>query len=504
MDGWGLNPKKEGNAVALAKTPNTTKLFSEFPYTTLKCSGESVGLPCNLMGNSEVGHLNIGAGRIVSQDLTRISRSIREGDFFKNRVLLGAVNNCKKKNLSLHLMGLLSDGGVHSDITHLYALLELAKRNGIKKVYIHALLDGRDTPPRSALKYFEMLEKEIKKIGVGEVATVSGRYYAMDRDKRWDRTEKAYNAMVSGEGKTASSPKEAVEAAYDRGENDEFVLPTVIVSDDKPKTYLGDGDSFIFFNFRSDRARQITRAIVDERFKDFKREKRAKVHFVCMTEYDKEIKAPVAYLPEELKNILSQILSEKGLKQLRIAETEKYAHVTFFFNGGVEKPYPLEDRILISSPKVPTYDLKPEMSAYEVTEKVLQEIDKDVYDVIIMNYANGDMVGHTGIQEAAIAAVQTVDTCVGRVVEKVRSKEGTILITADHGNAEQMADEGTKQPHTAHTSQPVPFCLVGKKGKKVSLREGGILADIAPTMLDILGIPKPAEMTGTSLIRDRA
>jgi 2,3-bisphosphoglycerate-independent phosphoglycerate mutase len=397
-------------------------------------------------------------------------------------------------------MGLLSDGGVHSDITHLYALLELAKKKGLKKVYVHALLDGRDTPPRSALKYFDMLEAEMKKIGAGKVATVSGRYYTMDRDKRWDRVKKGYDAMVSGVGEEAENAKEAVEKAYERGENDEFVLPTVILSDGKPTALVEDKDSFIFFNFRADRARQITRALVDENFKGFNRGKKASLSFVCLAQYDKGIKAPVAYPPEEIKKILSQVLGDNGLKQLRIAETEKYAHVTFFFNGGVEKPYPLEDRILIPSPKVATYDLKPEMSAYDVTDRVIKEIDRDFFDVIIMNYANCDMVGHTGIMKAAVSAVEAVDSCVGRVVEKVLSKSGTVMVAADHGNAERMVDKKTKQAHTAHTSQPVPFCLVSEQMKNSSLRGNGILADIAPTMLAVLKIKKPKEMTGSSLI----
>jgi 2,3-bisphosphoglycerate-independent phosphoglycerate mutase len=494
MDGYGLNPDKRDNAIALAKTPNLSKLFSEFPFTSLKCSGEAVGLPEGIMGNSEVGHLNIGAGRVVYQDLVRISKSITDGDFFKNKVLLSAIKNAKKNNSALHLMGLLSDGCVHSDITHLFALLELAKREGLKEVYIHALLDGRDTPPRSALKYFDLLEEKIKTIGVGKIATVMGRYYAMDRDKRWDRVNKAYNAIVIGEGEEAGSGKEAVQKAYARGENDEFVLPTVI------KSEMGENDSFIFFNFRSDRAREITRALIDPKFDGFVRKKTAKLYFVCMCQYDVTIKAPVAYSQQELKHILSQVLSEHGLKQLRIAETEKYAHVTFFFNGGVEKPYPLEDRILIPSPKVATYDLKPEMSAFEVTDRVLQELDRDHYDVVIMNYANCDMVGHTGIMAAAVAAVETVDACVGRVAGKVLEKGGIAMVTADHGNAEKMVDEETHQAHTAHTTLPVPFCLIGERYRKAALKDGGKLADIAPTMIELLKIKKPKEMTGTSLI----
>lgn len=498
MDGWGINPDKRDNAIALARTPNNSKFFSTYPFATLKCSGEAVGLPEGVMGNSEVGHLNIGAGRVVYQDLTRINKSIRDGDFFSNKVLLDAIYNVKKKGSSLHLMGLFSDAGVHSNLSHLFAILELAKRNGINKVYIHTFLDGRDTPPRSALRYFDMLEAEIKRVGVGEVATVMGRYYAMDRDRRWERVEKAYNALVPGEGEVAKSAKEAVNNAYARGENDEFVLPTVIEGQGNT---LHDNDSLIFFNFRSDRAREITRAVIDDDFQGFERKKRVHVHFVCMCQYDVTINAPVAFPSQSLKNILSQVLSDRGLKQLRIAETEKYAHVTFFFNGGVEKPYPLEDRALIPSPKVPTYDLKPEMSAYEVTDRLLAELDKGIYDVVIMNYANCDMVGHTGIIKAAISAVETVDTCVGKVVDKVMGRKGTVLITADHGNAEEMVDETTKEAYTAHTTLPVPFCIVGDGSRDARLRDGGVLADIAPTVLEILGIDKPAEMTGTSLIK---
>ncbi len=499
MDGFGLRKAKEGNAILEAKKPNLDRLFKEYPLTSLKCSGEAVGLPQGLMGNSEVGHLNIGAGRVVYQDLTRISKSIRERDFFKNKVLLNAIKNVKKKKSSLHLMGLLSDGGVHSDITHLYALLELAKRNKIEKVYIHALLDGRDTPPRSALTYMKQLEEKIKEIGSGEIITVMGRYYAMDRDKRWDRVEKAYDAMTLGEGFKSSTAAQAVEDAYKRDENDEFVKPTVVEKNGKPIAIMQDGDSVIFYNFRSDRTREITHAIVDRDFTGFKRKKKVKVHFVCMTEYDVTIDAPVAFPQEKLANIFGEVISRAGLKQLRIAETEKYAHVTFFFNGGVEKPFPNEDRILIHSPKVATYDLKPEMSAYEVTNKIVKEIESNKYDVIILNYANCDMVGHTGIMKAAIAAVEAVDTCVGRVVEAVLKKNGKILITADHGNAEEMIDEKTHGVVTAHSTFPVPFCFVSNDEKDAKLKQG-ILADIAPTMLKLLNIKKPKEMTGNSVI----
>ncbi len=493
LDGYGIRENKEGNAIATARTPNLDKLFSSYPHSKLDASGEAVGLPEGQMGNSEVGHLNIGAGRIVYQDLTRITSSIREGDFFRNKTLLDTMRNVKNKKSSLHLMGLLSDGGVHSHISHLYALLELAKKPGVKNVYVHAFLDGRDVPPKSALTYIKDAQKKMKELG-GEFATIMGRYYAMDRDKRWDRVEKAYDAMTSGKGITAETAALAVENAYARDETDEFVNPTVIVKKGKPIALISDNDSVIFFNFRSDRAREITRAFINQDFKDFKRNSYLHTHFMCLTQYDETFDVPIAFPPESLKNILADVLSEHKLRQLRIAETEKYAHVTFFFNGGKETPVEGEDRLLIPSPKVATYDQQPEMSAYLVTDEVVKAIASGKYDVVILNYANLDMVGHTGVFDAAVKAVEAIDECIGRVFDAVSAANGLLIITADHGNAEQMLDDG--EPHTAHTSDPVPF-LVCEDGIKL---KNGMLADIAPTLLDVLGIGNPDEMTGRSLI----
>jgi 2,3-bisphosphoglycerate-independent phosphoglycerate mutase len=494
MDGFGESDEIEGNAVASARTPNIDRLKSSYPYTTLGAAGLDVGLPPGQMGNSEVGHLNLGAGRVVYQDYTRINLAIEDGSFMKNPVLIEAADHAKERRGALHLMGLLSDGGVHSHNTHLYALLKLAKARGQKKVYIHAILDGRDVPPRSALGYFRELEDEIGSIGAGKVATVAGRYYSMDRDRRWDRTELAYRAMTSGEGFVANSPEEAVRASYDRGEDDEFLKPTVV----DPDGVVEDGDSFVFFNFRPDRARQITKAFVNPDFCEFDR-KKIDVHFVCMTQYEESIEAQVAFPAEYLKETLGEVVSKAGLRQLRIAETEKYAHVTFFFNGGREEASPGEDRVLIPSPKVATYDLQPEMSAFKVTDAVVEKIGVEVYDLIVLNYANSDMVGHTGIFEAAVKAVEAVDECVGRVVSEVLARGGAVLLTADHGNAEQMEDSKTGQHHTAHTTNPVPFVLI-MDGEKLRLRDDGILADVAPTVLDLLGLAVPASMTGTSLI----
>lgn len=491
LDGYGLNGTKGSSAIAAAKTPVLDDLFLRFPHSSLDASGESVGLPEGQMGNSEVGHLNIGAGRIVYQDLTRISKSIREGEFFRNGTLLSAMKNVVLNDSSLHLMGLLSDGGVHSHIDHLYALLEMAKEQGVKRVYVHAFLDGRDVPPKSALTYIEEAEKKMKEIG-GEFATISGRYYAMDRDRRWERVEKAYSAMIAGHGLTAQNASAAVENAYGRGENDEFVTPTVISDHNKS---IMDNDSVIFFNFRSDRAREITRAFIDDDFEAFKRLAFPKTHFVCLTQYDETFVVPVAYPPEQLRNILADVLSEHHLKQLRIAETEKYAHVTFFFNGGRETPVKGEDRKLIPSPKVPTYDRQPEMSAYIVTDSVIEEIKSGKYDLIILNYANLDMVGHTGVFGAAVKAVEVIDECIGRVVHALDNAGGLLILTADHGNAEKMID-GNGGIHTAHTSNRVPFLVSGIRSKV----RNGILADIAPTILEILNIRKPEEMTGKSLL----
>lgn len=497
LDGYGLRDKKEGNAILSAKTPNLDRLFSTYPHSILEASGMSVGLPEGQMGNSEVGHLNIGAGRIVYQDLTRITKSIRDGDFSRNVTLIGAIEKAKKNNSSLHLLGLLSDGGVHSHNTHLYALLELAKKHGPGKVFVHAFLDGRDVPPKSALSYIADAEKKMEELG-GQFATISGRYFAMDRDKRWDRVEKAYDAMTIGAGAVSESATVAVQNAYARGETDEFVIPTVITGNtgnNKRATVISDNDSVIFFNFRSDRAREITRALTIDNFSDFSRKIYPHTHFVCMTQYDETFNLPVAYPAESLKNILADILSKGHLRQLRIAETEKYAHVTFFFNGGREEPVKGEERILIPSPKVATYDLQPEMSAYPVTDEVEKAVSSGKYDVIILNYANLDMVGHTGVFAAAVSAVETIDNCIGRVEKAVRSEGGLLILTADHGNAEQMLDD-SGGIQTAHTCDPVPFLFCDTSTR---LRNG-ILADIAPTLLEILGIEKPAEMTGKSLI----
>ncbi len=501
LDGWGINPNPAHNAVALAKTPNLTKFLSDYPHARISCSGMAVGLPEGQMGNSEVGHLNLGAGRVVYQELTRITKSILDGDFFTNPVLLDCIARVKAAGGRLHLSGLLSDGGVHSHNTHLYALLELAKREGLTEVFVHCLLDGRDTPPQSGADYLAQLEAEIARIGVGKIATVMGRYYAMDRDTRWDRVEKAYNAMVHGLGELCVSSKDAIEQSYASKIHDEFVVPAVICEDGSPVGQVRDGDGFIFFNFRSDRAREITRALALDGFDGFERGYWPKLAgYVCLTEYDATFGLPIAFASSELSNILGGVLSEAGMKQLRIAETEKYAHVTFFFNGGVEIPFPGEDRALIQSPKeVATYDQKPEMSAVKVTDKLMNLLDQDMYDVIILNFANCDMVGHTGIEAATIKAVEAVDACAGRIVARVRELGGAVLITADHGNAEQLMDENG-EPFTAHTTNPVWLVLADDSRKGVTLREGGRLADVAPTMLKMLGIRQPEEMTGESLL----
>ncbi len=493
MDGYGIAPP-EGNAIAAANKPNLDRIFSENPVTTIGASGMDVGLPDGQMGNSEVGHTNMGAGRVVYQELTRITKSIGDGDFFNNEALVEAVENCKANNSALHLMGLLSSGGVHSHNTHLYGLLELAKKSGLEKVYIHAFLDGRDVPPSSAKDFAEELVKKTEEIGVGKVATVAGRYYAMDRDNNWDRVEKAYSAMVYGEGVESCCAVKAIGDSYKNEVTDEFVLPTVI---DKEGT-VKPNDSIVFFNFRPDRAREITRTFVDPDFKGFERRNGFfPVKFVCFTQYDATMpNVSVAFKPQSLVNTLGEYISSKDMTQLRIAETEKYAHVTFFFNGGVEKIYEGEDRILVNSPKVATYDLQPEMSAYEVTEKCVDAVKSGKYDMIILNFANCDMVGHTGIFEAAVKAVEAVDECVGKVTNAIAEMGGVSLITADHGNADKMFDEDGS-PFTAHTTNPVPFCVVGYPCK---LREGGRLADIAPTMLEIMGLEQPAEMNGESII----
>jgi len=499
LDGWGVGRGDDpSNAIVQAGVPHITMMSELYPSTTLVCSGEAVGLPEGQMGNSEVGHLNIGAGRVVYQELTRISKSIRDGDFFTNPVLTAVMRTVKKNGSALHLMGLVSDGGVHSHSEHLYGLLEMAKKNDIATVYIHAFLDGRDVPPSSALEYIDALEKKAAEIGVGRIATISGRYYAMDRDKRWERTAKAYTALVSREGEKAPNARGAVKEAYARRETDEFVLPTVI--DACGDCGIREGDGVIFFNFRPDRARQLTRAFIDPDFAGFERRKGFfPLSFVTMTQYDETFDIPVAFKPHVLNHTLGQIFGEAGLTQLRIAETEKYAHVTYFFSGGEEKPFAGEDRVLIPSPKVATYDLKPEMSALEVTDRVVAEIKSGKYDLVIMNYANGDMVGHSGILPAAMKAVTVVDECVGRVVEAMRSRGGMTCITADHGNAELMVDPETGVPFTAHTTNPVPFILVSERHRGASLRSG-MLADIAPTILELAAMAVPPEMTGRSLI----
>lgn len=494
MDGYGYNPDSYGNAIAAADTKNMDRLTATCPHTLIGASGMNVGLPDGQMGNSEVGHTNIGAGRIVYQELTRISKSIVDGDFFENPELLAAMENCKAKNSALHIMGLLSDGGVHSHIEHLFGLLELARRSGVTNVFIHGFLDGRDVPPMSGAEFTSALYKKTQELGVGSIATIIGRYYAMDRDNRWERVQQAYNAMVKGEGERVPCPYDAVQASYRAGVTDEFVKP-IVVEGTQP---IKNGDSVIFFNFRPDRAREISRTLIDPEFSGFPRENGPlDVCFVCMTQYDATMpNVRVAFRPQSLSNTFGEYISKNGLHQLRIAETEKYAHVTFFLSGGVEQPYEGEDRALIPSPKVATYDLLPEMSAYEVTEELLSRIASDVYDVIILNFANCDMVGHTGVFEAAKKAVEVVDECLGRVVDAILAKGGAALITADHGNADKMY-EPDGSPFTAHTTNEVPLVLVGQDG---ALREGGCLADLAPTMLKILGLPQPAEMTGKSIL----
>ncbi len=500
LDGFGDNPNKDGNAIKLAKTPNIDKLMKKYQNTDIKTSGLAVGLPDGQMGNSEVGHTNIGAGRIVYQELTRITKSIEEGDFFTNPEFIAAIENCKKNNSKLHILGLLSDGGVHSHIRHLYGLLEMAKRRDFEDVYVHAFLDGRDTPPASAENYIIKLQDKMTEKGIGKIASISGRFYSMDRDKRWERVKKTYDALVNGKGNKAGTAINAIEDSYQKEVFDEFVEPTLICNGDIPIAKIEKNDSVIFFNFRPDRAREITRALVDPEFDGFKTKKDLGLYFVCFTSYDETMpNVHVAFQKETLKNTFGEYISKKGYTQLRIAETEKYAHVTFFFNGGEEKQYEGEDRILVPSPKVETYDMKPEMSAYEVTDKVLEAISEDKYDVIILNYANTDMVGHTGNLQAAIKAVEAVDECVGKVVKLVESKQGNMIITADHGNAEQMIDYKTGEPHTAHTTNPVPLILV-TANKKIKLKEDGKLADLAPTMIDLMGLEKPEEMTGISLL----
>lgn len=501
LDGYGLNEKAEGNAIAMAKTPVMDRLMKECPFAKGNASGLAVGLPDGQMGNSEVGHMNIGAGRIIYQDLTRITKSIEDGDFFENKALLAAMDNCKKNDSDLHLWGLLSDGGVHSHITHLYGLLEMAKKQGLTKVFVHAFLDGRDTPPASGKDYVKQLEDKMAGIGVGKIASLSGRYYAMDRDNNWDRVEKAYLSLTKGEGVQAKDAVQAMADSYAGDVTDEFVLPTVITDEaGKPLSLVKPNDSVIFFNFRPDRAREITRAFCDDAFQGFERPL-LPLTYVCFKDYDETIPNKIiAFEKESIKNTFGEYLAKCGKKQLRLAETEKYAHVTFFFNGGVEEPNVDEARLLVNSPKeVATYDLKPEMSAPEVGVDLVEAIRSDKYDVIVINFANPDMVGHTGVISAAVAAVERVDALIGEAVAAVKDVDGVMFICADHGNAEKMIDYETGKPHTAHTTNPVPFILVNAD-PSMKLREGGCLADIAPTLLEIMELPQPAEMTGKSLI----
>ncbi|OEH92260.1 2,3-bisphosphoglycerate-independent phosphoglycerate mutase [Bacillus solimangrovi] len=500
LDGFGLRDETKGNAVTQANTTNFDRLWNQYPHSTLTASGEAVGLPEGQMGNSEVGHLNIGAGRIVYQSLTRVNKSIRMGDFFENDTFNDAMDHVKEKGKALHIFGLLSDGGIHSHINHMFALLKLASEKGLEKVYIHGFLDGRDVGPQTAKTYIKQAQEKMDEYGVGEIATISGRYYSMDRDKRWDRVEKSYRAMVYGEGPSYTNPIELVDDSYENGIYDEFVLPSVITKEDgTPVATIEEEDAVIFYNFRPDRAIQISRAFTNKDFRDFDRGENAPkdVHFVCLTQFSETVDGYVAFKPANLDNTCGEVLSQNGLKQLRIAETEKYPHVTFFFSGGREAEFPGEERILIDSPKVATYDLKPEMSAYEVTDALVNEIEADKHDAIILNFANPDMVGHSGMLEPTIKAIEAVDECLGRVIEAIQAKDGVAIITADHGNADEVITlEGN--PMTAHTTNPVPV-IVTKEG--IELRNDGILGDLSPTLLDLLNVELPEEMTGQSLIK---
>ncbi len=501
MDGYGSNCESKGNAIKCAMSDNVNRLMNEYPSTLIGASGMDVGLPEGQMGNSEVGHLNMGAGRIVYQELTRITKSINDGDFFNNEEFLYAIENAKKNGKKLHLYGLLSDGGVHSHITHLYALIKLAKQAGLDDVFVHCFLDGRDVSPTSGADFIKALKEETEKLSFGTIASVGGRYYVMDRDNRWERVEKAYDMMTANIGETTEDAESYVRSSYENGVTDEFVIPAHVVKDGKPVGLIEQGDSIIFFNFRPDRARQITRAMSEKEFDGFERKTGfLNPIYVCFTRYDASFtNVRIAFKPQVLTNTLGEYLSSLGLKQLRIAETEKYAHVTFFFNGGVEKPNAGEDRELIASPKVATYDLQPEMSAVEVTERAIAKLDSNEYDVMILNFANCDMVGHTGVFDAAVKAVKTVDDCVGKVIDKILSMGGTAIVTADHGNADKMlAEDGS--PFTAHTTNKVPFIVIGENFKGKKLREGGILADVAPTLLDMMEVPVPTEMSGKTLI----
>lgn len=499
IDGWGYSPREEGNAIALAAKPYYDELCEQYPQTLLVASGERVGLPAGVMGNSEVGHLNIGAGRVIRMDVSRVDYDVATGEFFRNEVLVTAMDAVNQRGV-LHLMGLLSDGKVHSSIEHLYALLKMARDRGVQRIFIHCFLDGRDTPPTSAVHYLKALQNNIQEIGIGEIATVIGRYYAMDRDKRWERTQRAYELLVDGHGEPATDPIAAVQKSYERGVTDEFVEPIAIVNEfGSPIGTLKDGDSVIFFNFRPDRARQLTRAIAVPGFAEFDGSRRHSVAFVCFTVYDRTFPLPVAFPPHDHKNVLAEVWDAARVRNYRLAETEKYAHVTYFFNGGVEREHECERRLLVPSPKIATYDLQPEMSAFNVTDNVLRAIDEDETDIFIVNFANPDMVGHTGKLDKTIEACQYVDTCLGWITKAIRQARGITLITADHGNAEQMIDPQSGGPHTAHTTNPVPFHLVDEDSKGIKLREGGALEDVAPTILGLMGTPQPQEMTGHDL-----
>jgi 2,3-bisphosphoglycerate-independent phosphoglycerate mutase len=500
IDGWGYTPEREGNAIRLATTPFYDELLERYPHTLLEASGTRVGLPAGVMGNSEVGHLNMGSGRVIRMDVSRIDYAIETREFFQNEVLAQAMDEAREHGKSLHLMGLVSDGQVHSSQEHLYALLRMAKERGLQRVYVHCFLDGRDTPPASAYGYVEALQVKCAEIGCGRIASVIGRYYAMDRDKRWERTERAYKLLVKAEGERVIDPVEAIKRSYERGVTDEFVEPVVVERETgEPVATFTEGDAVIFFNFRPDRARQITRGLTEPGFGGFSTAQRPAVHFVCFTQYDKTFELPVAFGPQEHRNVLAEMFGNIGVRNFRLAETEKYAHVTYFFNGGVEKEYPCERRLLVPSPKIATYDLEPEMSAFKVTDKVLRAIDESETDVFIINFANPDMVGHTGKLDKTIEACQYVDTCLGWITKGIRERRGITLITADHGNAEQMIDLTTGQPHTAHTTNPVPFHVIDEASVGLKLRDGAALEDVAPTILGLLGLKKPAEMTGRDL-----
>ena len=500
IDGWGHSPKREGNAIALADTPNYDHLMETYPHTLLEASGTRVGLPAGVMGNSEVGHLNIGSGRVIRMDVSRVDYEISTGDFFQNKVLVTTMARIKERGSALHLMGLISDGQVHSSIDHLYALLRMAKLQGLERVYLHCFLDGRDTPPKSAVYYIAALQKRMEEIGCGQIATVTGRYYAMDRDKRWERTKRAYDLLVKGQGEPATNPIAAIEESYERNVTDEFMEPVVLLrADGQSIATLKDGDGVIFFNFRPDRARQLTRALAVAGFNEFPIEDRPQTNFVCFTVYDRTFPIPVAFPPQEHDQVLAQVWADHTVRNYRLAETEKYAHVTYFFNGGVEKEYPSECRLLVPSPKIATYDLRPEMSAFKVTQRVLDGILDGETDVFVINFANPDMVGHTGKLDQTIEACQHIDICLGWITKAIMNAGGISLITADHGNAEQMINPETGQPHTAHTTNPVPFHLIDPASRGLRLREGGALEDVAPTVLGLLGIAQPQEMTGRDL-----